>query len=613
MTRCAEFDDKFKTLPSMPGVYLMKDSSGKIIYVGKSKCLKNRVSSYFNSSHALYSKTQKLVDRIYDFDIIVTSTEAEALILENELIKRHNPKYNIKLKDAKTYPYIKITKELYPSLVLARTRNERKSEYFGPYTSAIAAKDIISTVSKTFRLATCGKKFIHGKRICRPCLNYHIGQCCAPCTGDISPDEYEGLFKEAAYFLGGNYGATKASLEEKMLRASEELRFEDAAKYRDSINNLKRLSEKQSVVSSPKNEEDYFGWYDSDTISCIAVLKVRSGHISDKECIFLSVDEITDSEALGDFILRYYDNYDMIPRRIFISFSLAENGEKELSETLTQLSGHTVDVHHPEKGEKRSLCDIAVSNAKEASVTRNLALQHDEKLLIKITSLLQLECLPERIESYDISNSASSDMYAGMIVINGTKFSKSDYRTFSIKNQAIQDDYAAMRQALDRRTDHIGADDDSSMSNRPDLILLDGGKNHVRVIKELFYSKGIDIPVFGMVKDDYHKTRTLTDGECEISIAKDQSVFSFFYRIQEEVHRYTFSKMDASRRKKVKTSSLADIPGIGEAKAKALLSHFGTLKAVKQASIDELCGVSGISRAIAEKIILHYSDKEKKQ
>ncbi len=611
MNRSCEFQDKLKTLPTNPGVYLMKNKESKIIYVGKSKCLKNRVSSYFNSSHTLSYKTQKLVSNIYDFEIIVTKTEAEALILENELIKRHNPKYNIKLKDAKTYPYIKISTSLYPTLSIAGKRTEKHAKYFGPYTSAIAAKDIIATVEKTFLLPSCGKKFEYKKRICRPCLNYHIGKCCAPCSGEVSPETYEQTIKEAEYFLKGDYKKAADSLEQKMLKASDDLRFEDAAKYRDSLNNLQKLSQKQAVVSSPKNEQDYFGYYESDTISCIAVLKVRGGVISDKDVIFLSFDEINDTEALGDLILRYYDNYDMIPRNIFTSFDLGDEGESDMSKTLSELSLHSVEVHHPEKGEKKALCDIAVSNAKESSATRMLINEHDEKLLIKIAELLQLECLPERIESYDISNSGDCDMYAGMIVVQNTKFKKSDYRSFSIKNQAGQDDYSAMREALDRRTQHLLKDDDSSMNIRPDLILLDGGKNHVNIIKQLFCEKGIDIPVFGMVKDDFHKTRTLTDGDAEISIAKDQSVFSFFYRIQEEIHRYTFSKMDASRRKKVKSSSLTEIKGLGEAKAKALLDHFKTFTAIKNATLDELTNVSGISQSIANNIIQHFENSEK--
>ncbi len=612
MTRCPEFDDKLRQLPLMPGVYLMKNSDGKIIYVGKSKCLKNRVSSYFQSSDKLNYKTRKLVEKIYTFDIIVTSSEAEALILENELIKRHNPKYNIKLKDAKTYPYIKIDpKKPYPVLELARKRNHKHGKYFGPYTSAIAAKDIIKTVEKTFRIPSCSKNFVYGKQICRPCLNFHLGQCVAPCTGKINSDEYSAIISDAEKFLKGDTDGVKKALEEKMLNASENLMFEEAASYRDSINNLARLSEKQNVVSAPKNEEDYFGFFESDTISCIAVLKVRAGIISDKDTVFLSPDEICDNEALSDLILRYYDNFDLIPRRLYTSFNLENDLNTDLSQTLASLSGHPVDVHHPEKGDKRKLCEMAISNAQEAASVRKSVNEHDEMLLVKVAKLLSLECIPERIESYDISNSGESDMYAGMIVLENARFSKKCYRSFSIKSFSGQDDYSAMREALDRRISHIGKDDDASMTNAPDLILLDGGTGHVNTIKQLFEDRGIYIPVFGMVKDDYHKTRTLTDGENEISIAKDQSLFSFFYRIQEEVHRFTFSKMDSSRRKKVKTSSLTNIPMVGESKAKALLSHFKTVSAIKNASLEQLTAVSGISESIAQSIIKYYNTENK--
>ncbi len=612
MTRCPEFEDKLRQLPLMPGVYLMKNSDGKIIYVGKSKCLKNRVSSYFQSSDKLNYKTQKLVEKIYTFDIIVTSSEAEALILENELIKRHNPKYNIKLKDAKTYPYIKIDlKKPYPVLELARKRNDKHGKYFGPYTSAIAAKDIIKTVEKTFRIPSCSKNFIYGKQICRPCLSFHLGQCVAPCTGKISSDDYSSIISDAEKFLKGDTVGVRKALEEKMLNASENLMFEEAASYRDSINNLAKLSEKQNVVSAPKNEEDYFGFFESDTISCIAVLKVRAGIISDKDTVFLSPDEICDNEALGDLILRYYDNFDLIPRRLFTSFNLGDDLNAELSHTLSLLSGHPVEVRHPEKGDKRKLCKMAISNAQEAASVRKSINEHDEMLLVKVAKLLSLECLPERIESYDISNSGESDMYAGMIVLENAKFSKNHYRSFSIKSFSGQDDYSAMREALDRRILHIGKDDDTSMTYVPDLILLDGGAGHVNTIKQLFEEHGIYIPVFGMVKDDYHKTRTLTDGINEISIAKDQSLFSFFYRIQEEVHRFTFSKMDSSRRKKVKSSSLTDIPMVGESKAKSLLSHFKTVTAIKNASLEQLTAVSGISESIAQSIIKYYNTENK--
>ena len=610
MQHSSSFKEKLETLPRMPGVYLMKNKDGKIIYVGKSKCLKNRVSSYFHPSGQSL-KTQKLVSNIFDFEIIVTRSEAEALVLENELIKRHNPKYNIKLKDAKTYPYIRMSvTDGFPSLSLARRRNNKNDLYFGPYTSSFAVNDIIKTVQKIFRIPDCEKKFCYGKKICRPCLSYHLDNCLAPCTGEIKAEDYSDIIKQIEYFLRGDSKKAVEMLEEKMLASSEALRFEEAAKYRDSIQNLKKLNEKQNVVSATKNEEDVFGFFEGDTISCVTVLKVRGGVVSDKECIFLSPDEISDEDALGDLILRYYENYDLIPRSIFVSFELSGELEAELSQTLSSLSGNTVSLHHPERGDKRALCNIAVSNSKEAINTKLAILSSSEELLINVAALLKLEVIPERIESYDISNSGTSSMYCGMIVLEGAKFKKSDYRSFSIKTTDGQDDYGAMREAIGRRLSHLNDDGDSSMATLPDLLLLDGGVGHVNTIKALLYEMNLDIPVFGMVKDEHHKTRTLTDGENEISIAKNQEMFNFFYKIQEEVHRYTFSRMDASRRKTVKGSSLTKIDGIGEAKAKQLLSHFGTLRAIKEATKDELSAVSGISEAVADSIIEYFSKQE---
>lgn len=611
MNRSEVFKDKLDTLPQSPGVYLMKNENGKIIYVGKSKCLKNRVSSYFHSS-GLNLKTEKLVSNIFDFDIIVTASEAEALVLENELIKRHNPKYNIKLKDAKTYPYIKmIIENGYPRLLLTRKRRDDGGKYFGPYTSSFAVNDIIKTIQKTFKIPDCEKKFCYGKKVCRPCLSYHLGNCLAPCNGDIKSEDYSDIIKQVEYFLRGDNKKSEKMLEEKMYAASEAMRFEDAARYRDSITNLRRLGEKQAVVSTPKNEEDVFGYFETETISCVTVLRVRGGIVSDKEAIFLSSDEISDSDALCDLILRFYDNFDMIPRNIYTSFEIGFEREKELSDTLSVLSKHSVNIHHPERGDKKALCNIATDNSKESINTKLAIISNSEQLLINLANLLCLEVIPQRIESYDISNSGTTSMYCGMIVLEDSKFKKSDYRSFSIKNVAGQDDYAAMTEALKRRLLHISANDDVSMNTSPDLILLDGGAGHVNTIKSLLREMNLYIPVFGMVKDEHHKTRTLTDGEKEISIAKNQEMFNFFYKIQEEVHRYTFCRMDSSRRKAVKGSALSEIEGIGSARAKILLKHFGSLGGIKNASLEELSSISGISQRVAESIINHFNNQEK--
>lgn len=610
LTKDELIKEKLSSLPLRPGVYLMKNSDGKIIYIGKSKLLKNRVSSYFQNSSSHSSKTKKLTEKIADFEIIVTNTETEALILENELIKRHNPKYNIKLKDAKTYPYIKVqNNDGFPVLSIAHKRKDKQSKYFGPYTSSIAAKDIIKTVQKTFRIPDCNKHFSYGKEVCRPCLNYHLDQCVAPCTGKISKEHYAEIFKEVELFLSGNIKSAKDSLEQKMLKASEELRFESAAKYRDRLNNLNRLSDKQNIVTMTKNELDVFGFCERPELSCMCVLSVRGGVVIDKNTIFLSADEISDNEALSDLILRYYDNFDIIPRKIFTSFDLGKETYSEISQTLSGLSGHSVEVIHPEKGDKKTLCNIALNNANQDITERLAVLSNNMNTLVEIATLLKLESLPERIESYDISNNGPNDTYAGMIVLEQGKFKKSAYRSFSIKT-CYQNDYQAMSEAIERRIVHIGKDDDSSLDTLPDLILLDGGVGHVNTIKSVLEKNNIYIPIFGMVKDEFHKTRTLTDGISQISIAKNQALFSFFYRVQEEVHRFTFSKMDTSRTKKIKSSSLTEINGIGKEKSKLLLKHFKSITNIKNATLEELYAINGISKANARSIIEHFKNQE---
>lgn len=614
MQRAVEFEEKLKNLPSLPGVYLMKNKAGKIIYVGKSKCLKNRVSSYFSSYSNLTRKTSMLVFNIYDFDIIVTSNEVEALILENKLIKKYNPKYNIKLKDAKTYPYIRINTESdFPTLSIAHTKSNKNSKYFGPYTSSIAAKNIIKTLENTFRIPDCKKSFTFGKKVCRPCLNYHMEKCIAPCDGTVTKEQYVKIIDDIILVLKGEWKSVAEKLEKQMNSASQSLNFEKAAKLRDSISNLKRLSEKQLIEKTSGAIQDYIGFFESDAISAVCFLKAYDGVVQNKDTIFLTPDEISDEYMLCDLIQRYYHSQISIPREIYMSFEADDEQLFDLENTLSSLCGHKVTIKTSKKGDKKSLCEMAVSNARQESQTKLLQYKHDDELLYKIAKLLNLETIPERIESYDISNSGNSDMYCGMIVVKDGKFSKKDYRSFSIKNQDFQDDYGAMKQALDRRCNHLFKEDDESMTNLPDLILLDGGVGHVSTIKQLFFEKGIEIPVFGMVKDQYHKTRTLTDGENQISIAKDKSVFSFFYKIQEEVHRYTFSKMDASRRKKVKTSSLSKIKGIGEEKAKALIMHFGSIDNIKNASIEELVNVKGISVSVANNIIEYFKNGELKQ
>lgn len=612
MIKNTNIRQKLSVLPHSPGVYIMKNASGSIIYVGKSKNLKNRVSSYFQSESKLTLKTIKLVKNISDFEIIVTHTEAEALILENELIKKHMPKYNIKLKDSKFYPYIKITNEPFPRLVIAHERKNDKCRYFGPYTSSIAAKDIIKTIQKTFRLPSCEKKLMYGKCIGRPCLNYHINQCTAPCSGKISEKEFNDIFAEVEMILKGDNSAAEKSLNEKMLKAAESLNFETAAKYRDSIKNLQKLSSHQRIKARPDIQKDIFGFYETETHSAMSILLVRDGTIIDKNIINIGNDEITDDENLCDLILRYYSNPDTIPKSIYLSFCPEKDTLDTLTATLRERSGLSVEIIHPRAGDNKKLCDMAIQNAAEAVKTKKKMDESNNTVLERLATVLELEVYPERIESYDISNSGDTDIYCGMIVIENAKLKKSDYRSFSIKTTEGVDDYGAMSEALTRRFLHLQNKTDDSLSVSPDLILLDGGIGQVSVVKKIAEQMEIHIPIFGMVKDKYHKTRTLTDGKNEISIAKDNILYSFIYKIQEEVHRFTFSKMDAARRKRMKKLELTSVKGVGEAKAAAIYEKFKTIDNLKNATLEELCTVKGINKEIAQNLIDYLNSETEK-
>ncbi len=607
-----ELKEKVKLLPFAPGIYMMKDKNGNIIYVGKSKCLHNRVAHYFQPIYNLEPKTAKLSANIYDFECIYTSSEAEALILENELIKRHSPKYNIKLKDSKAYPYIKISYDSpYPRISLSRTRKGDNASYFGPYISSKNANEIIDTVCKTYKIDTCNKDFKYNKRICRPCLFYHLGQCMGPCTGNIPPEEYKDIFLEIESFLKGNYSEVIRALEEKMNSFAEKMEFENAAKYRDRINSLKKLREHQNIITDPDKEFDVFGVYNSEASSALSLIFIRNGKVIDKEDFVFSSFELCNEYEICDFIERFYKNCGHIPQNILLSFKISDEDITELSERLSQAAGAKIKISVPERGEKKIYADMACRNAREAVRQKIEMAKKDEETLVKLASLLGLDVVPERIEAYDISNNGKDDMYAGMVVIENARFKKSDYRLFQIKELKDKtDDYLAMSEALRRRLSYLCNQEkaNSSFMVRPDLILLDGGTGHVNTILNVMTELGLNIPVIGMVKDDFHKTRTLTNGEQEISIAKEMSVFTFIYSIQEEVHRFTFSKMDASRTKKINNSILENIEGIGSAKAKALIKKFKSINNIKNATIDELITVPGISESLANKILKYLKE-----
>lgn len=657
---------KAALLPKSPGVYIMENADGKVIYVGKSRALKNRVSQYFHGSHDL--KTTKMASNVNDFRYITCDTEMEALVMENNLIKQYNPKYNILLKDSKSYPYIRITDGEYPRVVLSRRRDE-KGMFFGPYSGAGVVYSVISTLERVLGLPSCKRRFPEDIGKGRPCVYRQIGRCCGVCAGDVSAAEYAELIGCAVQFLKGNTDAVEKSLYDRMLRASDEERYEEAARCRDALASLKKLGQTQKTQLPRDTDCDVVAVASHEGCDCAAVLYIRGGKICDSEYFTFGADEITGAgstesvadstesmagETVGEksmadgtggedktasagtvpngaadvdcaepddggdeesveetpmsaFIVGLYRGREYIPPEILLSFDMPEGEKNLIGAYLGERAGHKVTLRTPKRGEARSLCLMAQRDAVRHSETRRKRDEDDERVLVRLASLLSLEVVPQRIEAYDISNLGSEHITAGMIVADGGKLRKSDYRVFRIKGQDAPDDYSAMRQTLMRRIAHIGDGEDSSLSAEPDLILLDGGAGHVGVARELFRDADCHIPVFGMVKDEHHKTRTLVSDTNEVSIAREAEVFRFIYKLQEEVHRFTVSRMSAAKRKTLKTSSLEKISGIGPAKAKKLMSHFKTLSALKEASEEEISAVSGISRADAEAVFAYFN------
>ena len=608
MTIIERLRDKANSLPQSPGVYIMKRDDGTVIYVGKSKKLKNRVTSYFTGNSHNY-KTAKMVSLVRDFDYIVCKTEIEALTLENVLIKKHSPKYNIKLKDSKSYPYIKVTADEYPRLLVTRERRADKAKYFGPYQGASSAYAALEAVMRIFSLPTCKRSFPRDIGKERPCIYKDMGRCIAPCTGNVTPSAYRALVRCAEWVLDGNVKATKDMLTERMNEAAENLEFELAASLRDSISALDKLSEKQKVVADVTINRDVFAIHTTETEGALALLSIRSGALVNKSEFILSPGAVTSDDIIS-IIADYYDSVGYAPREVMLDFSLEAEDTELLSEYLSIGKKYRVQIKFPERGDGRALCNMALENAKEAARQTRLEGEREDKSLRRLTELLGLSEMPKRIEAYDISNIGNENITASMVVYKDGKLKKSDYRIFTVRTTAGQDDYGSMREALTRRLSHVG-DGQLSLGECPDLILLDGGVGHVAVGKEVLSALDIDVPVYGMVKDDYHKTRALTDGENEISIALEMNVYTFIYNLQEEAHRFAVKNSQKAKTKSLTHSSLEKIDGIGPKKAKALLSAM-TLSEIRHATVEELSSVRGIGEADAKRIAEYFKDANKK-
>ena len=593
--------EKANTLPFCPGVYIMRDRNGKVIYVGKSRKLKNRVSQYFQNNEK-NAKTARMVSLVHDFDYYLCDNEIEALSLENTLIKQYTPKYNIRLKDAKSYPYIKLTAEEYPRLLFTRKRENDKAKYFGPYSGSATAISLLELLQKVLRLPSCKRNFPKDIGKGRPCIYYQMGRCAGLCTGEVSCEEHAQAIRYAVDILNGKNQTVRRELEAQMYAYAEEERFEAAARCRDTVAALNALCDKQKVVANPDAEQDVVALYSDDVSSCVSVFYIRSGVLQDKADFLFGADSILEPEDMTTFLCEHYKTREYIPSQILLSFDMEAEDRDLVSSYLSAQAGRKVTLRRPERGSLRTLCEMVEKNAADKAKLYRINTERDEGTLGRLASLLRLETYPERIEAYDISNLGKEHLTAGMIVCRDGKFSKADYRSFKIRTvTGTTDDYASMRETLSRRLEHL-SDEQGSFAELPDLILLDGGRGHVSVVRELLREKGLDLPVFGMVKDDYHKTRALCTDTEEISIAREQEIFSLIYRIQEEVHRYTVSKMTNAKRKTVKQSVLTRIEGIGPAKAKKLLAAFGGMGALRAATQEEIGRVSGISQKDAEAV-----------
>lgn len=610
MSAIARLRDKANSLPTVPGVYIMKDKAGQVIYVGKSKKLKNRVTTYFTGNNHT-PKTAKMVSLVDDFDYIVCKTEIEALTLENVLIKKHMPKYNIRLKDSKSYPYIKVTNEEYPRLFVTRERKSDRARYFGPYQGASSAYAALEAVMKVFALPTCKRSFPKDIGRERPCIYRDMGRCIAPCAGNVTSEEYRERVKSAERVLDGNTGEAREALRLDMERAAEKLEFERAAAIRDQLSALDKLSEKQKVVADVKVNRDVFALCFTEGVGVMSLLSVRGGALVNKSVFMLSAaDPVTAEEAIS-LIAAHYDSGGSIPREIMLTFDAEDEDITLLSEYMSLLAGRKVAVKIPERGDGRALCNMAIKNAEEAARQYRLEGEREDKSIRRLAELLGLAEPPKRIEAYDISNIGNDNIVASMVVWSDGKLKKSDYRLFSIKTTDGADDYGSMREALSRRLSHIG-DGSQSLGNMPDLLLVDGGDAHVGVARGVLSSLSLEIPVFGMVKDDFHKTRALTDGKNEISIAKEFDMYAFIYNLQEEAHRFAVKSSQKGKIKTMTHSTLERIEGIGPAKARALLAAM-PLGKIRTATVDELLAVRGIGRADAVRIAEYFKEKRGKK
>ena len=611
-----DIQEELKKLPNKPGVYIMHDKEDAIIYVGKAIILKNRVRSYFRESANHSPKIAKMVSLVERFEYIVTDSELEALVLENNLIKEHRPKYNTMLKDDKTYPYIKVTMaDVYPRILFSREMKKDKSKYFGPYTSAGAVKDSIELINKLYKLRTCNRKLPKDAGKERPCLNYHIHQCKAPCQNWISPEEYKKQVDEALEFLNGNYAKILKELQQKMETASENLEFEEAATYRDLLNSVKQVAQKQKITDSEGEDRDVIALAKDEQDAVVQVFFVRNGKLIGREHFYMTnVSEETEGQILSSFVKQFYAGTPFVPKELLLQEKVEE--EEVISKWLSGKRGNKVWLRFPKKGTKEKLVDLASRNAAMVLSQDKERIKREEGRTIgavkEIAALLGLDKV-HRMEAFDISNISGFENVGSMVVYEKGKPKKSDYRKFKIKSVSGPDDYGCMKEVLTRRFLH-GMEESKELKEKnieeqfgsftrfPDLLLMDGGKGQVNIALQVLDELKLNIPVCGMVKDDNHRTRGLYYNNEEIPIDKHSEGFKLITRVQDEAHRFAIEYHRSLRSKEQVHSVLDDIPGIGPARRKALMKAFVNIGDIRDASVEELAKIPGIPENVAKDI-----------
>ncbi len=600
-----ELKQKANNLPIKPGVYIMKDQNGKIIYIGKAKALKNRVTQYFGTGNQHTEKVRRMVQNVNDFEYIICDSEFEALILENSLIKQNQPKYNILLKDDKGYFYIKITNDKWKKIETAK-QTDKDGEYLGPYNSGFIVNETVDEVRKIFKLPDCNRSF---DKKSKPCLNYHIGICFAPCVNKISIEEYLDTVNNAKEYIkhGKVTESSVQTLTKRMEEAAENLDFERAARLRDRINAITKITSKQKVVSISYKNQDVIATTVFGDMACCEVLIFRNFRLADKKHYF--INDISDKkEIYNEFLTRYYAEKDDIPERVLLDVDTADFSLIE--QWLTEKAGKKVLLICPKQGDGKKLIDMCLRNSAQNLSERTKHDTKDMTTLNNLADILGLDSAPRYIEAYDISNTAGENNVAGMVVFKDAKPFKKAYKRFKIKSFLGQDDYSSMAEVLDRRFCEYEKGEDAAFSRLPDLILLDGAKGQISAVLPVLQKHNINVAVFGMVKDSKHRTRAIATNGGDIDIKANQKIFSFITTIQDEVHRFAISYQRKLQTKKLLSRELTEISGIGQKKADALLKHFKTISKIKSSSVEDLLNVKIITKQNAEEIV-DYFDKLK--